>query len=124
MGYETNLILLDLDKESKPRIDRDSIYASVVGTMDLCKLPSFGISSNMKKKGILVELYLPGDGNKYVTDDMYGKPLVAYPAKHILKLLRSNPEAKTYRRLITAIPLLRGFVKSFGKYAYVACYGH
>ena len=126
MGYEVNLILLE-KHENAIKFDGDREYGSVVSTMDLCKIDNWVVTAITEAEvdeGVPVSFFLPGDGNKSITSDMYDKGMVAFPAERMLIILNGCKEKPLYRRYAMAKPLLKEFVKRFGKNAWVACYGH
>lgn len=122
MGYEVKLILLD---KREIHFSEDKHYGSVVSIIDLSKIGDIvnnGIIA-AEKDGVPVEFYLPGDRDKKVHKDCYGKEMVAFPAQKMLDALNADPDKK-YRRYRMARPLLKEFIKGFKETAYVACYGH
>lgn len=123
MGYEVNLILLD---KRDIQFTEGKHYGSVVASIDLCKIGeevNNGIIE-AEKTGVPIQFYLPGDGNKSVESDCYGKELVAIPVKVVLDLLNVDKERIKYRRYAMARPLLKEFMKRFPDTAYVVAYGH
>lgn len=126
MGYEVNLILLE-KHENAIKFEEGREYAMVVSTMDLCKIDGFvntAITEAEVDEGVAVSFFLPGDGNKSITMDRYDKGMVAFPAERMLSILKGCKGKPLYRRYAMTKPLLKEFIKGFGKNAWVACYGH
>lgn len=125
MGYEVNLVLLDRRKEAHLVYGADLPYASVVGTLDLCKVGSEVCEGIEKAErfGARVAFYLPGNGDEHVKTDMYGKKVKAFKARRMINILKKSDDPD-YRRFKMAIPLLEAFIEGFGENAYVGCFGH
>lgn len=125
MGYEVNMILLDRRKDAHKVSGSDLPYASLVGTLDLCKVGREVCDGIEKAErfGARVAFYLPGNGDEHVKTDMYGKKVKAFKARRMINILKKSDDP-TYRRFTMAIALLEEFINGFGENAYVGCFGH
>ena len=123
MGYEVKLVLLH---KHETQFTEGKDYGSVIAIIDLSKagnIVNTGIVEAEVSSGVPIEFYFPGDGDKTVQTDCYGKNMIAFPAQKMLDVLNADPDKK-YRRTRMARPLLKEFIKGFGDMAYVACYGY
>lgn len=125
MGYEINLVLLERQKGAHIVYGTERPYARTVGTLDLAKVGSEVCDGILKAErfGANVAFYMPGDGDKTVDTDCYGKKVKAFKARRMINILKNSDDPE-YRRFKMAVALLEEFIEGFGETAYVACYGH
>ncbi len=127
MGYEVKLYLGEL---SGSRDADGSSYLSTVASIDLSKpYGNLAAFTETNKEGDRAYLY-GSDGNTRMTEDCYGKQLIAVPAPKVLKIMkdeakknRTDYDGNGYRRYNLAIPLLEQFIKEFERPS-VILYGH
>lgn len=97
----------------------DYHWFHVYAEIDLCVAPAvFKIIKNGQK----MYFYGTGHGGTQITEDSYGEPLFAHPAKSILIQLKESDE--DYRRYKWAIALLESMIETAGEEIHVLIYGH
>lgn len=108
-----------LEEDEKGNIittGRKEHWFHVMATVDLCKLdygsPLSALCSNSHKTakeniGDTIHFYYSDDGNTQIKEDRYGAAMWPIPLKDLLRIAKTNPDAKTYRRLKWAIALAK-----------------
>lgn len=112
---------------------RTSHWFQVYAMIDLCKLgyqddalnrlisDTFKRAKDVSKTDY--HFFYGTDGNTEIKEDRYGAPVGVAPLKTVLKAMQSTEDAKTYRRLVWAIALLKSMSKD-GEQLEVLFYGY
>lgn len=125
MGYETKLLIGQISQSVKTG---DRCYFSQIASIDLCKTDIFKDTRIELEKPLedFTHVYIyDSSGNKEITEDFYGSPLVANDPKKVLELMKKSHKKEYYRRYAAAIPLLQSIIDDFTELE-LACvlYGH
>jgi hypothetical protein len=109
MGYETRMIVGILDEY----INEDPAGVMEIARINLCKTGIF-VDTYIDKERDTQRVYIyADDGDKRITEDQYGSPLLAVPPKDVLRLMVAANKVSPYRRFKAAIPMLRSLIKGF-----------
>jgi hypothetical protein len=88
-----------------------------IAQYDLGRFPPIAnlfLKSNPESKFTDCGLYLAGDGDKQVTEDMYGDKLKEASIETVIKVLRnSEAQSKDYQRLPPFLAMLESFYESW-----------
>jgi hypothetical protein len=119
MGYESRLYVVEKSNLSKDP-DIDKVWAEVIAVFNLCVVPGLNLSKYPETDCFFY------DGDKRVTEDRYGAPLIEVPIPDMIQCIeeaRAN-DPDDYRRWQPCLQLLKGFDESrWGRLA-VLHYGY
>lgn len=121
MGYETKLFFCEPALWDSGK--RKARYASVIASVDLCKVGDPAENGLTKQQKPLFYIY-GEDGNRRIMRDLYGDCLSVGTRDSVLAALRKKSEQDSYRRFAVAIATLRSLSKKRFPEVVVLGYGH
>lgn len=116
MGYETKLIVVNR------YVFGDYIWAEIIATFDLCKLPWSFNHHDVFKEPIDFDLYL--DEGTVIREDSYGDLCCMANIDDVIDAINKLAEKENYRRYKPCLELLRGFDQSQWGDLRVVHWGH